>query len=81
MRDLLENGKNATRAKKKLSQSGGHEIGSSLITLFFFIVSFFKKGFYLFLAVLGLRCRTGFSLAVRHRLLTAKASLVVEHRL
>ena len=67
--------------QKKLIQSHGHEIGSSLITLFFFIVSFLKKGFYLFLAVLGLRCRTGFPPVVVHRLLTAEASLIGEHRL
>ena len=36
--------------------------------------------FNLFLAVLGLRCCTGFSLAVVHGLLLAVASLV-EHRL
>ena len=53
-------------------------------------VIFFFKFLYLMLAVLGLRCCSGFSLgaesrgyplAVVHRLLTALASLVVDHGL
>ena len=52
--------------------------------------SFFKKGIYLSLAVLGLSCCVGFSLVVASGgysllavcgLLIAVASLVVEHRL
>ena len=59
----------------------------SLFFSFFFNVDYFSILFYLFLAVLHLRCFTGFSLAmvsrgyslaVVHRLLVAMASLV-EH--
>ena len=42
-------------------------------------IPFFKK--FLFLAVLGLRCRASFSLVAASRLLIAVASLVTEHRL
>ena len=37
--------------------------------------------FKLFLAVLGLHCHTGFSLAAAYGLLIVVASLVMEHRL
>ena len=59
-------------------------------SLWFYVIHFKKSNFiYLFLAVLGLRCCVGFSLvaasggyppAAVHRLLTAVASLVAEHR-
>ena len=42
---------------------------------------FFNTFIYLFSAVLGLHCCTGFSLVVMHRLLIVVASLVVEYRL
>ena len=50
--------------------------------LFLFLFKFFSHVlFYLFLAVLGLHCSTGFSLAAVCGLLIAVASFVVEHRL
>ena len=42
---------------------------------------FLNNCIYLYLAVLGLSCCTGFSLVVVHRLLTVGASPVVEHGL
>lgn len=39
MRNVLENGRNAP-GPKKLSQSGGHEIGNSLITAFSFSLKY-----------------------------------------
>ena len=56
----------------------GPGISGRLTTLGLFFYLFF---FYLFLAVVGLRCCLGFSLVVAPRLLTAVASLVGEHGL
>ena len=51
-----------------------------LLSLFFLLFRGFLK-IYLFLAVLGLHCRTGFSLVVVCKLLIMVASLVAEHEL
>ena len=50
----------------------------TLLLSFFF---FFKDNFIYLLAVLGLRCCTGFPLVVASRLLIVVAFLVAEHRL